>query len=171
VILPACVFDQIRSGAIWVDDLACLTYTLSQLERGEVLSIGARLEGDALVLSRTFDLYAQDHDPEARMEWRNCLDNLARLGWFDVENEGSAIRIRRGPLAVAALTGRTRCPQPSSLSPRLRASASSRWTKRSPTRCSTTNRLYAARSRKRSPTRLPWRQAASAAWRTVAPSV
>jgi hypothetical protein len=109
VVLPRqWAFEFLRDGILHAEHLLLLTVLLAMFETGEPL-VNASFEegGEVLVLDRR-NFGAGRFDPRGTLgRWTKLLAHLERNGFFVVvSNRGPAIRVRRGPRALAVLKGR-----------------------------------------------------------------
>ena len=101
------VFEFVRDGILWVEHLGLFVFLLGQLENGEALSPGARVEDGALVVNRTgLGVRFFDEDCAAAAAWRRHLDHLVANHLLAVEAKGQELWIRRGPRALAVIDNR-----------------------------------------------------------------
>jgi hypothetical protein len=115
VVLPRqWIFEWLARPApvLWLQHIAVLVFVLAQLENGESLAPGSRIEGSGddatLVLDPSYGLGAT-LDPQDRFSrWGKDLDHLARNRLLEVERQGREVRIRRGRRVLETAKRRAR---------------------------------------------------------------
>jgi len=116
VVLPReIVFDwfALTAPPLEIGDLGLLVFVLGQLENGEALTPGGRIEGagddTTLIIDDRLGLGTKA-DPDARLvgTWRDALAHLGlpENGLLEVERGGGHVRVKRGRLIREALSRR-----------------------------------------------------------------
>ena len=104
VVLPRGIFEWLRDGVIWLDDVAVLCFLLSIWESGETTST-ITFDGQTLVVDTRKGLGVLD-PAEQFLSWKKTLESLDRVALVSLEKRGALWRVERGTALLQMLRER-----------------------------------------------------------------